>query len=151
MRSMFPLLPPQPCKHLPGTFILAPEQSLGSRGAYQDVDQDQLRLVSALLMEPLLHTGLRGIRLKPTAVAVQAVMNLQETFEDLSGDKCLEWRGPVENFSCSEENKIFLRILSKHEIVSEREAGKGSEAELTCKSPSAWRRDNKVDGDRLIH
>lgn len=65
-----PLLPPQPSKHLPGTFILAPEQPLGSRGTYQDVDQDQLRRVSALLVEHLLHAGLGGIRLKPTAVAV---------------------------------------------------------------------------------
>lgn len=37
-----PLLQHQPCKGLPGTFALALEQPLGSRGTYQDVDQDQL-------------------------------------------------------------------------------------------------------------
>lgn len=113
MGSTFPLLPPQPCKCLPGTFMLAPEQPLNSRETYQDVDQDQLCWIPALLMEHLLHAGLRGIRLKPTAVAVQAVVNLQETFGDLSRDMCLGWGGPVVSCSCTEENKTFLGILSR--------------------------------------
>lgn len=73
--------------------MLAPEQPLDSRETYQDVDQDQLCWIPALLIEHLLHAGLRGIRLKPTAVAVQAVMNLQETSGDLSKDSA--WDGEV--------------------------------------------------------
>lgn len=69
------------------------------------MDQDQLCRVSALLVEHLLHTGLGGIGLKPTAVAVQAVVNLQETFGELSRDRRLGQGGPIVNFSCSEENK----------------------------------------------
>lgn len=57
--------------------MLAPEQALDSRETYQDVDQDQLCWIPALLVEHFLHAGLRGIRLKPTTVAVQAVMNLR--------------------------------------------------------------------------
>lgn len=137
----------QPCKGFPGTVIFAPEQSLGSRGTYQDVDQDQLRWVSTLLMEPLLHAGLRGIGLKPTAVTVQAVMNLWKTFGDLSRDRCPGQGGPVLNFSCSEEKKNFLRLLSRHEMenlrtpMGEGEAWRHSKAELTGKTPLAWRRD----------
>lgn len=73
--------------------MLAPEQPLDSRETYQDVDQDQLCWIPALLMEHLLHAGLRGIRLKPTAVAVKAVMNLQETFGDLR--RTWAWDGEV--------------------------------------------------------
>ena len=109
-----PLLQHQPCKGLPGTFILAPAQPLRSGWTYEDVDQDQLRRVSALLVEPLLHTGLGGIRLKPTAVAVQAVMNLWETFGDLSGDRCLGRRGPAVNFACSEEKKKAFLLEFRH-------------------------------------
>lgn len=116
MAPTSPLLPPQPCKRLPGISIFTPEQRLGCGQTYQDVDQDQLRWVSALLVEHLLHAGLRGIRLKPTAVAVQAVMNLWETYGDLSGDRHLGQGGPVVNFSCSEKNKKFLRILSRREM-----------------------------------
>lgn len=106
--------------------MLAPEQPLDSRETHQDVDQDELCWISALLMEHLLHAGLRGIRLKPTAVAVQAVVNLQETLGDLSRDTCLGWGGPVVSCSCTEENTTFLGILSTramenlHTLVSEK-------------------------------
>lgn len=44
---------------------------------YQDVDQPQLLWVLTFLSEPLLHAGVRGLWLKATAVAIQAVMDLQ--------------------------------------------------------------------------
>lgn len=130
--------------------MLAPEQPLDSRETYQDVDQDQLCWIPALLVEHLLHAGLRGIRLKPTAVAVQAVMDLQETLGDLNRDMCLGWGGPVVSCSCREENETFLGILRRrameklHTVVSER---RGS----THVKP-LWHEegDDKGDGDRLF-
>lgn len=130
--------------------MLAPEQPLDSRETYQDVNQDQLCWIPALLVEHLLHAGLRGIRLKPTAVAVQTVMNLQETVGDLSSDMCLGWRGPVVSCSCTEENKTFLRILRRrameklHTLVSERNR--------STHAKPLWHEegDDKGDGDRLF-
>lgn len=57
-------------------------QGKGSQGlgTYQDVHQEQLGWVSALLVEHLLHAGLRGVGLEPAAVSVQAVVNLWEIF-----------------------------------------------------------------------
>lgn len=63
-------------------------------GTYQDVHQEQLGWVSTLFMEHLLHTGLGGVRLKSTAISVQAVMNLWEIFGVLSGSRCPAWAGP---------------------------------------------------------
>lgn len=130
--------------------MLAPEQPLDSRETYQDVDQDQLCWIPALLVEHLLHAGLRGIGLKPTAVAVQAVMNLQETFGDLSRGMCLGWGGPAVSCSPTEENKTFLGILRRcameklHTLVSERNG--------STHAKPFWRKegDDKGDGDRFF-